>query len=132
MQHHAVLFNHFSKIPQCFVKLLLTRNPFGHVKLTTNFSGSFEQMTLPAHRGQLGGREKSGKPRPHLDTILIDADEGPDITHVSLYDGTVEGIALGRHRARSVQFHPEAGPGPHDAWPIIEGWIEELRYAQAA
>ena len=30
-------------------------------------------------------------------------------------------------RARSVQFHPEAGPGPHDAWPIIERWVEELR-----
>ena len=29
--------------------------------------------------------------------------------------------------ARSVQFHPEAGPGPHDAWPILEDWVEELR-----
>ncbi len=30
-------------------------------------------------------------------------------------------------RARSVQFHPEAGPGPHDAWPILESFVEELR-----
>jgi carbamoyl-phosphate synthase small subunit len=58
--------------------------------------------------------------------------EGEAVTHVSLYDGTVEGIALTRERARSVQFHPEAGPGPHDAWPIVESWVEELRYAQAA
>ena len=29
-------------------------------------------------------------------------------------------------RARSVQFHPEAGPGPHDAWGLIDGWIEEV------
>ncbi len=45
---------------------------------------------------------------------------GPDVTHVSLYDGTVEGLELPGERARSVQFHPEAGPGPHDAWPIID------------
>ena len=49
-----------------------------------------------------------------------------EATHVSLYDGTVEGFAFPELRARSVQFHPEAGPGPHDAWPIIDEWIEEL------
>ena len=58
--------------------------------------------------------------------------DGPEVTHVSLYDGTVEGIELRSERARSLQFHPEAGPGPHDAWPEIEGWIEEVRYAAAA
>ena len=58
--------------------------------------------------------------------------EGPAITHVSLYDGTVEGLALPDERASSVQFHPEAGPGPHDAWPLIEAWVEEVRYAEAA
>ena len=58
--------------------------------------------------------------------------DGPEVTHVSLYDGTVEGIALAADRARSLQFHPEAGPGPHDAWPEIEAWVEELRYAAAA
>ena len=49
-----------------------------------------------------------------------------EATHVSLYDGTVEGFEFSDLRARSVQFHPEAGPGPHDAWPIISEWIEEL------
>ena len=29
-------------------------------------------------------------------------------------------------RARSLQFHPEAGPGPHDAWPLLEAWVEEV------
>jgi carbamoyl-phosphate synthase small subunit len=58
--------------------------------------------------------------------------DGPEVTHVSLYDGTVEGIALAAERARSVQFHPEAGPGPHDAWPLLERWVEEVRYAEAA
>ena len=48
-------------------------------------------------------------------------------THISLYDGTVEGFDFPELRARSVQFHPEAGPGPHDAWPILDGWVAELR-----
>jgi carbamoyl-phosphate synthase small subunit len=53
--------------------------------------------------------------------------EGVEETHVSLYDGTVEGFAFPELEASSVQFHPEAGPGPHDAWPVLEGWVEELR-----
>jgi carbamoyl-phosphate synthase small subunit len=52
--------------------------------------------------------------------------EGRNATHVSLYDGTVEGLDYPELRARSVQFHPEAGPGPHDAWPLLESWVEEL------
>jgi carbamoyl-phosphate synthase small subunit len=52
--------------------------------------------------------------------------EGRGVTHVSLYDGTVEGLAFPELRARSVQFHPEAGPGPHDAWPILTRWVEEV------
>jgi carbamoyl-phosphate synthase small subunit len=48
-------------------------------------------------------------------------------THESLYDGTVEGLAYPELRARSVQFHPEAGPGPHDARPIIEAWVNEVQ-----
>jgi carbamoyl-phosphate synthase small subunit len=52
-------------------------------------------------------------------------------THVSLYDGTVEGLEYPELRARSLQFHPEAGPGPHDARPLIESWVEEVRAAAA-
>ncbi len=52
-------------------------------------------------------------------------------THESLYDGTVEGLSYPDLRARSVQFHPEAGPGPHDAWPILAEWVEEVQLAAA-
>jgi carbamoyl-phosphate synthase small subunit len=55
--------------------------------------------------------------------------EDAEATHVSLYDGTVEGFDFPELQARSVQFHPEAGPGPHDAWPILERWLEEVRCA---
>jgi carbamoyl-phosphate synthase small subunit len=57
---------------------------------------------------------------------------GPEVTHVSLYDGTVEGLALPGDSAASVQFHPEASPGPHDARSLIDTWLEGLRVAAAA
>ncbi len=55
-----------------------------------------------------------------------------EATHVSLYDGTVEGLDFPELRARSVQFHPEARPGPHDAWPLLAAWVQEVRLAEAA
>ena len=58
--------------------------------------------------------------------FAVKASSGREATHVSLYDGTVEGLAFPELRARSVQFHPEAGPGPHDACPLLEGWVMEV------
>jgi carbamoyl-phosphate synthase small subunit len=58
--------------------------------------------------------------------FAVAAEDGPDVTHVSLCDGTIEGLDYPELRARSVQFHPEAGPGPHDAWSIIDDWVREL------
>lgn len=53
--------------------------------------------------------------------------DAKEATYVSLYDGTVEGFDYPELRARSVQFHPEAGPGPHDAWPILREFVESAR-----
>ena len=44
--------------------------------------------------------------------FAVEASEEREATHVSLYDGTVEGLDFPREHARSAQFHPEAGPGP--------------------
>ena len=41
--------------------------------------------------------------------------DGVEITHVSLFDGSNEGIACLAQRAFSVQYHPEASPGPADS-----------------
>jgi carbamoyl-phosphate synthase small subunit len=59
--------------------------------------------------------------------FAVEPSDAREATHVSLYDGTVEGFDFPDLRARSVQFHPEAGPGPHDAWPILDSFVEELR-----
>ncbi|MBP1611449.1 MAG: carbamoyl-phosphate synthase, small subunit [Acidobacteria bacterium] len=51
------------------------------------------------------------------------ADEGlpeaVEVTHRSLYDGTVEGLSHRELPFFSVQYHPEAAPGPHDAWDLF-------------
>ncbi|HEX6166414.1 MAG TPA: glutamine-hydrolyzing carbamoyl-phosphate synthase small subunit [Acidimicrobiales bacterium] len=45
----------------------------------------------------------------------IGGEGGVEVTHVNLNDGVVEGIRAPGLRAFGVQYHPEAGPGPHDA-----------------
>ncbi len=44
---------------------------------------------------------------------------GARVTHVNLYDGTLEGFAHEDLRVMAVQFHPEAAPGPHDARHLL-------------
>jgi carbamoyl-phosphate synthase small subunit len=51
----------------------------------------------------------------HNYAVAADGLTAADITHVNLNDGVVEGIAARDVAAFSVQYHPEAGPGPHDA-----------------
>ncbi len=46
--------------------------------------------------------------------------EDADVTHVNLNDGVIEGLASRSVPAFGVQYHPEAGPGPHDARYLFE------------
>ncbi|MCQ9351458.1 glutamine-hydrolyzing carbamoyl-phosphate synthase small subunit [Corynebacterium sp. 153RC1] len=48
------------------------------------------------------------------------------VTHTCLNDGTVEGVALLDGSAFSVQYHPEAAAGPHDANPLFDQFFELL------
>ena len=47
-----------------------------------------------------------------------------ELTHLNLYDRTVEGLALRDVPAATVQYHPEAGPGPHDARYLFDRFLE--------
>jgi carbamoyl-phosphate synthase small subunit len=53
--------------------------------------------------------------------------EGVEITHVNLNDGCCEGMRARDLRAFSVQYHPEAAPGPHDAAYLFGQFIELMR-----
>lgn len=47
-------------------------------------------------------------------------------THRSLFDGTLQGIAIEDKPAFSFQGHPEASPGPHDLLPLFERFIHQM------
>jgi carbamoyl-phosphate synthase small subunit len=47
-----------------------------------------------------------------------------ELTHVNLNDKTVEGLSLRKQRAFSVQYHPEASPGPHDANYLFKRFMD--------
>lgn len=56
----------------------------------------------------------------------IRASDKVEITHVNLNDETIEGIKVKNKKAFSVQYHPEAAPGPHDARYLFDQFLEML------
>ncbi|MCX8135248.1 MAG: glutamine-hydrolyzing carbamoyl-phosphate synthase small subunit [Roseococcus sp.] len=54
------------------------------------------------------------------------------VTHVSLFDGTNEGIAVTDRPAFSVQYHPEASPGPSDSHYLFHRFVAMMEQAKAA
>ena len=52
--------------------------------------------------------------------------DGVETTRVSLFDGSVEGLTAPEVRASSVQYHPEARPGPRDARYLFREFVEAL------
>ena len=50
-----------------------------------------------------------------------------ELTHVNLYDRTVEGLELLDVPGGAVQYHPEAGPGPHDSLYLFDRFLDAHR-----
>ena len=48
------------------------------------------------------------------------------VTHRSLFDGTIQGIARSDCPAFSFQGHPEASPGPHDVQPLFDQFVASM------
>lgn len=61
-----------------------------------------------------------------------DIEKNPDVevTHLHLNDNTIMGIRLKSKKAFSVQYHPEASPGPHDSWYLFDQFLEMVRQGQ--
>lgn len=58
-----------------------------------------------------------------------EAESNPDleITHLHLNDNTVAGLAMKSKNCFSVQYHPEASPGPHDSYYLFDQFIENIK-----
>jgi carbamoyl-phosphate synthase small subunit len=51
---------------------------------------------------------------------------GCEVTHVHLNDGTVAGMRMAGRPVFSVQHHPEASPGPHDAAGLFDTFVASM------
>jgi carbamoyl-phosphate synthase small subunit len=73
-----------------------------------------------------GGAEKLVSDEP----VRWETDFGAArLTHVNLYDRTVEGFELLDVPGAAVQYHPEAGPGPHDSLHLFDRFLERIAAA---
>jgi carbamoyl-phosphate synthase small subunit len=62
--------------------------------------------------------------------VRWDTDFGvAELTHVNLYDRTVEGLTLRDVPGATVQYHPEAGPGPHDSLYLFDRFVDAIAAA---
>ncbi len=96
----------------------------GHQILALALGGTTRKLKFGHHGGNQPGQDvATGKVAICAENhgYAVDADslrsagEPVEITHVNLNDGTVEGLAHSTRPLFSVQYHPEASPGPHDA-----------------
>jgi len=109
----------------------------GHQLIGLTFGGSTKKMPFGHRGGNQPVKElATGKvlitSQNHGFSVEGDANAVTgstelQVTHVNLNDGSIEGL---RHRTLpvfSVQYHPEAAPGPHDARPVFHDFMATLR-----
>ena len=94
--------------------------PFGH--RGANHPVKDLRTDRIAITSQNHGFAVKGTPGERLQTDFGEA----VLTHVNLYDGTIEGIRLLDVAAGCVQYHPEAGPGPHDSVHLFDEFLAEM------
>ncbi|SHG67290.1 carbamoyl-phosphate synthase small subunit [Salegentibacter echinorum] len=66
-----------------------------------------------------------------VDRTSTEANKDVEITHICLNDDTVGGIAMKHKNCFSVQYHPEASPGPHDASYLFDEFMDRVKKAKA-
>jgi carbamoyl-phosphate synthase small subunit len=101
----------------------------GHQILGLALGGSTYKLKFGHHGANcpvmdLGTRKVEITSQNHGFAVDVDSLRGKaELTHVNLNDNTVEGMRLGDRPAFSVQYHPEASPGPHDASYLFDRFL---------
>lgn len=120
------------------VRVLLGKKPMfgiclGHQILGLALGGKTFKLKF-GHRGanQPVKNLKTGKVEitSQNHSFAVDPDSlggSVEITHINLNDQTVEGMRHSEYRAFSVQYHPEASPGPHDSGYLFHDFIELMK-----
>ncbi len=109
----------------------------GHQLLSVALGGTTYKLPFGHHGSNHPVRELSTghvevTSQNHNYAVEVGAAPGVEVTHVNLNDGVVEGIAVPSAQAFSVQYHPEAGPGPHDARYLFERFARLMAGGRAA
>ena len=104
----------------------------GHQLLSHALGLRTEKLAF-GHRGANHPVRRSGDGRVEITVqnhgyavVAGNLPDGVEVTRTSLFDGSVEGIAAPELRAFSVQYHPEASPGPHDARYMFREFVAGL------
>jgi carbamoyl-phosphate synthase small subunit len=97
----------------------------GHQLMASALGASTYKLPFGHHGGnhpvrRLANRSVEITSQNHNYAVAADSLSRADVTHINLNDGVVEGIACRDIPAFSVQYHPEAGPGPHDAGYLFD------------
>lgn len=88
---------------------------FGH------HGGNHPVRHLPTGRVEISAQNHNYAVDP--DTLP----EGVEVTHINLNDGTCAGLVFPAMKAMSIQYHPEASPGPHDSDQAFFDFVEMMR-----
>ena len=105
----------------------------GHQLLALALNAKTKKMKL-GHRGAnhpvknlLTDKVEITSQNHGLEVVKSSLPKNVMITHKSLFDNSIEGIRLKNKPAFSVQYHPEANPGPQDSQYLFDQFIKEIK-----